>query len=183
MFHLTPVRYAGEIMIQTDLSIIKYYAQKNEKQIWKFRSYLKYMDKSDADIDSLVAGISNQIINQINCKACANCCKEKSPVVLKEELLSISERLGISREEFENKYLEKTEESNELIISKRPCPFLKNNECEIYDIRPENCRSYPHLLKEGFRSRLFGVIENYSLCPIVFNTYNQLKEKCNFPAL
>jgi Fe-S-cluster containining protein len=169
-------------MIQTDLSKIKYYAQKYEKQNWKFRSHLKFMDQTDVELDSLVVDISDAIINQINCKTCANCCKEKSPIVLEKEILSISDRLKISKEEFINKYLENTEESNDFIISKRPCPFLKNNECEIYDIRPEDCRSYPHLHKEGFRTRLIGVIENYSICPIVFNTYNQLKEKCNFPA-
>ena len=169
-------------MIQTDLSKIKYYAQKYERQNWKFRSYLKFMDQTDVELDSLVVDISDAIINQINCKTCANCCKEKSPIVLEKEILSISDRLKISKEEFINKYLENTEESNDFMISKRPCPFLKNNECEIYDIRPEDCRSYPHLHKEGFRTRLIGVIENYSICPIVFNTYNQLKEKCNFPA-
>ncbi|MFZ1979574.1 MAG: YkgJ family cysteine cluster protein [Bacteroidota bacterium] len=169
-------------MIQTDLSKIKYYAQKNEKQNWKFRSYLKYLDQTDAELDSLVIEISHQITKQIDCKTCANCCKEKSPSVLEEEILSISGILGISKEEFENKYLEKTGESDELIISKRPCPFLKNNLCEIYDNRPEDCRSYPHLHKEGFRFRLMGVIENYSVCPIVFNALDQLKEKCNFRA-
>ena len=169
-------------MIQTDLSKIKYYAQKYEKQNWKFRSHLKFMDKTDAEIDTLVVEISDKIINQINCKTCANCCKEKSPIVLEKEILSISDRLGISKAEFENRYLEKAEENNEFIIRKRPCLFLKNNECEIYDIRPEDCRSYPHLQKKGFRTRLIGVIENYSVCPIVFNTYNQLKETCNYPA-
>jgi uncharacterized protein len=169
-------------MIETDLSKIKYYAQKHEKQNWKFRSQLKFMDQTDVEIDSLVVEISDAIINQINCKTCANCCKERSPIVSEEEILSISDKLEISKDEFIHKYLENTEENNEFIISKRPCPFLKNNECEIYEIRPENCRSYPHLHKEGFRTRLIGVIENYSVCPIVFNTYNQLKEKCNYPA-
>ena len=167
-------------MIQTDLSKIKDYARKNEKQNWKFRSYLKFLDQTDAEIDSLVVEISSAITGRINCKTCANCCKEKSPIVLKKEILLISSRLEISKEEFINMYLENSEESDELRISKRPCPFLKNNECEIYDIRPEDCRSYPHLHKKGFRTRLIGVIENYPVCPIVFNTYNQLKEKCNF---
>jgi Fe-S-cluster containining protein len=167
-------------MIETDLLKIKYYAQKNEKQNWKFRSQIKMMDNTDAEMDSLVVEISDRITNQINCKTCANCCKEKSPIVLKKEILSISEGLGISKEEFENKYLEKAEESIEFIISKRPCPFLQNNECEIYDIRPEDCRSYPHLHKEGFRTRLIGVLENYSVCPIVFNTYNELGQTCKY---
>jgi hypothetical protein len=167
-------------MIQTDISKIKDYAQKNERQNWRFRAQLKMMDKTDTEIDSLVVEINDRIMKQIDCKTCANCCKEKSPIVLKDEIFTISNKLEISKEEFINKYLENTEESNEFIISKRPCPFLKNNECEIYDIRPEDCRSYPHLHKEGFRTRLIGVIESYSVCPIVFNTYNELRQTCKY---
>jgi hypothetical protein len=167
-------------MIQTDLSKIKDYAQKNEMQNWRFRSELKMMDTTDTEIDSLVVEVSDRITKQIKCKSCANCCKEKSPNVLEEEILLISNRLGISKGEFEKRYLEKAEDGSEFIIRKRPCPFLKNNECEIYDIRPEDCRSYPHLHKEGFRTRLIGVLENYSVCPIVFNTYNELRQTCKY---
>ncbi len=31
--------------------------------------------------------------------------------------------------------------------------------------------------KEEFASRLIGVINNYSICPIVFNVYEALKNK------
>lgn len=41
----------------------------------------------------------------------------------------------------------------------------------------ENCISYPHLHKKDFTSRLIGVIENCSVCPIVFNVYERLKER------
>ncbi len=169
-------------MIQIDLSKIKYYAQKYEKQNGKFRSYLKNMDQADEELDSLVVEISNAIVNQINCKTCANCCKEKSPIVSEKEILSISNRLEISKEEFINKYLENTEENNDFMISKRPCPFLKNNVCEIYDISRRIAGLIRIFKKKDLRSRLLGVIENYTVCPIVFNTYNQLKEKCNFHA-
>ncbi len=38
-----------------------------------------------------------------------------------------------------------------------------------YQCRPDDCRSYPHLHKRDFISRLINVIGNYSVCPIVFN--------------
>ena len=46
--------------------------------------------------------------------------------------------------------------------------------------RPEDCRSFPHLHKESFISRLWGVIDNYSICPIVFNVFERLKIELNF---
>ena len=57
------------------------------------------------------------------------------------------------------------------------CPFLKNNKCACYSVRPESCRTYPQLHKNEFTSRLFGIIKNHSICPIVFNVYEMLKEK------
>jgi hypothetical protein len=48
-------------MIQTDISNIKDYAQKNEGQNWRFRAQLKMMDKTDAEIDSLVIEINDSI--------------------------------------------------------------------------------------------------------------------------
>ena len=59
----------------------------------------------------------------------------------------------------------------------QPCPFLVDDLCTNYDARPQVCRSFPHLHKKDFRSRLYGVIFNYELCPIVYNVYEQLKEE------
>ena len=38
-------------------------------------------------------------------------------------------------------------------------------------------RSFPHLDKEEFVTRLWAVVDNYSICPIVFNVYEILKDK------
>ena len=43
--------------------------------------------------------------------------------------------------------------------------------------RPKDCVSYPYLLKKDFTSRLMGVIGNCSVCPIVFNVYELLKDE------
>ena len=56
--------------------------------------------------------------------------------------------------------------------------FLKG-----YDIEVEELDSIVHGLFEGvyreeeFVFRLIGVIENYEVCPIVFNVYEQLKDE------
>ncbi|MBW1737720.1 MAG: hypothetical protein JRJ69_09220 [Deltaproteobacteria bacterium] len=49
--------------------------------------------------------------------------------------------------------------------------------CSHYELRPEACRSFPHLHKEEFVSRLMGVIQNYAVCPIIFNVYERLKNE------
>ena len=55
--------------------------------------------------------------------------------------------------------------------------FLNDNKCTQYDSRPVNCALYPHLHKKDFVFRLIGVVNNYSICPIVFNVYEALKNK------
>lgn len=103
-----------------------------------------------------------------------------SPMVLKNEVTKIANLIGISKEQFIEKYLIFDNEENKFIINKKPCPLLKNNQCEIYDIRPLDCKSFPHLGKDAFLSRLIGVIENYSVCPLVYNVFEKLKERFQF---
>jgi uncharacterized protein len=62
-----------------------------------------------------------------------------------------------------------------------PCPMLDGKLCSIYDNRPEVCRSFPHLEKPLFTSRLMGVIDNVAICPIAFNAYEELKTKLTWP--
>ena len=71
-------------------------------------------------------------------------------------------------------------DTNTLYLNSKPCQFLKDKNCTIYELRPEECHAYPYLHKDDFTSRLFGVIENYEICPIVYNVYELLKLKLNF---
>jgi Fe-S-cluster containining protein len=54
---------------------------------------------------------------------------------------------------------------------------LDQNQCRVYEHRPKACRSYPHLHKKDFVSRLVGVLWNYSICPMVFNVFERLKDE------
>jgi Fe-S-cluster containining protein len=84
--------------------------------------------------------------------------------------------LKISISEFEERYLGPADDNpSKYVLNELPCPFLKDNLCSNYECRPQDCRSYPHLHKGGFVSRLWGVVENYGVCPIVFNVYERLK--------
>ena len=77
---------------------------------------------------------------------------------------------------FRERYLREDEENpSHYIFKELPCPFLRNNKCSNYGYRPKDCKSYPHLHKKDFIFRLWGVVENYEICPIVFNVYEQLK--------
>lgn len=162
-------------MVITDLDKIKYYSEKNDNRNYKFRSFLKSVDKDVSEIDAIVHDILKDIVKQIDCTACANCCKKMGALVTKDDMHRISRGLKISEDELINKYLEFDKEENEYCINKKPCPFLQDNKCTIYEIRPEECQSFPHLHKDEFVFRMSGVISNCSVCPIVFNVYEELK--------
>ncbi|MFZ4394680.1 MAG: YkgJ family cysteine cluster protein [Kiritimatiellia bacterium] len=66
-------------------------------------------------------------------------------------------------------------EDGDLTFNRRPCPFLSENRCRVYEHRPDTCRSYPHLQKKEFVFRLTQAVGNCSVCPIVFNVYERLK--------
>ena len=77
---------------------------------------------------------------------------------------------------FSATYVE-TDDDGKKRFNQIPCPFLHCNKCIYYESRPADCTSYPHLHKKEFVFRLIGVINNYSICPIVFNVYEELRYK------
>ncbi len=163
--------------LETDLEKIKRIAIKKRDENYRFRSYLKMLDIETEELDSIVHGIYEEVRAQIDCTKCANCCKELTTEFDKNEIKIFAKGLNMPPEKFKQKYLTPTEdEPGKFFIDALPCPFLENNLCVNYENRPESCVSFPHLHKPFFTSRLFGVVGNYSVCPIVFNVYEQLKD-------
>jgi Fe-S-cluster containining protein len=156
---------------------IKKMAVKKESENWEFRSFLKGCDLPSEEIDSIVHRLYRKIASEIDCKTCANCCKEVQPTLDSEDIEKFSKGLGISIALFKIKYLIKNNESQEYIFNQKPCPFLKAKLCSCYTYRPKDCISYPHLHKTGFTSRSINIIGNCSICPIVFNVYECLKNE------
>jgi hypothetical protein len=74
-------------------------------------------------------------------------------------------------------HLRPTEDKDAYCFRQKPCPFLRNNCCTVYDARPDDCRSFPHLHKDEFVFRLIQVVNNCSVCPIVYNVFERLKEE------
>lgn len=164
--------------ITIDLEYIKEKAIEREKENWTFRTCLKQHDLASHEIDAIVHEIADELSSKIDCTKCANCCKQIRPVLGKDDISKFALGLKMPEREFQKQYLRQDDEvSFKHQFNELPCPFLKNDECTNYDYRPKDCRSYPHLHKRGFVSRLWGVIENYGICPIVFNVYEQLKNE------
>lgn len=166
--------------IELDLNIIKKNAKIRETENFKFRSFLKGQDSEK--IDRIVHDLYEKVIDKIDCTECANCCIELETSFQIEEIDRLTKSLNIDKEKFINESTKPDQygDTNTLYLNSKPCQFLKDKNCTIYELRPEECHAYPYLHKDDFTSRLFGVIENYEICPIVYNVYELLKLKLNF---
>jgi uncharacterized protein len=162
-------------MIVTDLVKIEKLAKKKADENWQFRAFLKGTAIPFEKIDAIVHRLNQEVSAQIDCTTCANCCKTISPTLDEEDIVTFAKGLGISSEQLKNQYL--IEDKEGFAFNAKPCPFLVDNKCSNYDHRPKACASYPHLHKDDFVFRTIGVINNCSVCPIVFNVVERLKDE------
>ncbi len=161
--------------IETDISRIKELAAQQEGENWRFRSFLKGCRLSLEELDNLVHWHYRYVASQIDCCSCGNCCQTVSPVLSDNDVENLARELNISAEEVNDRYLRPGEEPGTVTFSTTPCPFLLENKCTVYAGRPDDCQSYPHIQKDEFALRLFSVITNCAICPIVFNVFECLK--------
>lgn len=166
--------------LELDLNTIKRNAKRWEDKNWRFRSFLKMQDPDK--IDEIVAGIYEKVLEGVDCTECGNCCIELETCFNGDEIDRMTTALGIDKQKFIKESTKPDEfgAKDKFYLNSKPCKFLKDKKCTIYELRPEECSSYPYLHKEGFTSRLFGVMQNYELCPIVYNVYEMLKQRFNY---
>ena len=86
----------------------------------------------------------------IPCKECGNCCKGMREILMLDtEALRIADSLGMTLDRMLSEYHIKQKLSEgqvyfTYIINGMPqCPFLCNDKCSIYDIRPLVCKTFP----------------------------------------
>lgn len=170
---------ARGIRIETNPKRVELLAQAQEDLNWEFRAHLKGLAMTDAELDALVHETFKSVSSQIDCGKCANCCKKLAPHLTKTDIFRLASLLGVSEDAFRRQYLaiDGKDDSGRFPLKGPPCPFLDRNRCGVYEGRPEDCRSFPHLEKPDFRSRLIEAVRNCSVCPISFNVMEALRRK------
>lgn len=81
------------------------------------------------------------------CTGCGKCCTGTPGYVWlsEQEIQEIAVFLGLTIEEFAIRYLRLVD--GDLSLKECPknydCVFLKDKKCEIYSVRPQQCRTFP----------------------------------------
>jgi uncharacterized protein len=166
-----------------DLGKLRQMAEARADENYRFRDFLKHRTRlSSKEVDNLVFETEEKVWKMIDCTTCANCCREVSPTLSESDVERLALHFGMSNSEFASKYLNRAESTadNPWIMRERPCPFLKDNRCSVYDHRPANCRDYPYLHKPDFTERTLIMIGRISECPAVFEVWEQLKRATGF---
>jgi Fe-S-cluster containining protein len=164
----------------TDLVYIQRSCTVQQEENLAFREFVKVdLELSDRRLNTVVQETTEQVWAGIDCRTCANCCKTLHPLFSRSEVQRIATFLGLTVEELRARYLTDDADAGKYITQQLPCPFLDNNLCTIYPVRPAVCANYPHLHR-NFRSRLWQAIDNAAVCPIVYNVLERLKERLGF---
>ena len=164
-----------------DIPLIQRYSRHNEAEDMSFRAFLKgRLNLSDEELDAVVQETTDEVWKQIDCLKCANCCRTLQIVVDDKDIQRLAQRLKMTTQQFAKQYVE-TDQYQTQYLKSTPCSFLgEDNRCSVYEDRPQACRDFPYLHAEGFRQRTFMMIDNTAVCPIVFNVWQQLKERLKF---
>lgn len=160
--------------LEQDLKKIETLAQKKYQENYEFSQWLKTQDPKL--VDKTVHEISAHVSKHIDCTSCANCCKSLVVGPDYRDVSVLAQHFEMTTVDFKKKYMKKDHEG-EMVFKQRPCSFLKNSKCSVYEVRPELCRKYPYLDQGQILENLPRLLRNIQFCPIVFNTYELLKLK------
>lgn len=128
-------------------------------------------------LDDVVHELHFQKFEEADCLECANCCKSISPIVTFNDINRIAKHLKVKPASLIDQYFE-IDEDDDYVFRTQPCPFLgEDNYCSIYEYRPRACRDYPLTDRAKFYQALDVSVKNTLICPVVFEIFDELKDR------
>ena len=166
--------------MKVDLVQIRLLGEKKRDENLRFRRFMKSRDHSDR----ILRRIAQEVEEQIDCTACANCCRVATAVVTERDAERLSRHLRISLGEFLAQYTEESEEEGRVLrrTEEQGCVFLDGNTCTVYEARPDACQRFPHLVRGAgsIASRMWQFVDRATYCPIVYHSLEAFKQELRF---
>jgi len=164
----------------TDLVQIRRLGERDRADNERLRRHLK----SHPIAERILRRIAEKVESEIDCRACANCCRRSTVKLSERDIERLSKALRLKPARVIADYTLPSEEEG--LILKRDeesgCVFLHGNDCLIYEDRPDICRDYPHLVRGPGQliARMWHMPERASVCPIAYNTLERYKDESGF---
>ena len=165
--------------MESDPDRVARLAIERQDENWRFMRFLKRSSRLSAGrIDALAARLAAEAETRIDCTECGACCRDNCITVNNDEIAALARRVDLDIETFRDRYIIE-DDDGQPAIDATPCPFLNGRRCTIYEDRPEACRGYPYI-GMAFVDGMVGFLERAGTCPIIFETFEQLKRKTGF---
>lgn len=162
------------LLISLPEQILPQLAAKNIENIF-FKKHLR--NYTSSFVDEQIHLIAKQTESQIDCMACGNCCKKLEPGLTDTDIEKLAQHANMDVVAFKQNWV--AFDSETAFLKTKPCMFLVDCKCTIYQSRPEACKAYPHLDGTNLKYKQ-SLWSNYAVCPIVFNVVEQLKTQLDF---
>ena len=166
--------------MNVDLVQIRLLGEKKRDENLRFRRFMKSRDHSDR----ILRRIAEDIEEQIDCTACANCCRVATALVTERDAERLSRYLRISPAQFRAQYTEESEDEGRVLFrtAEAGCVFLEGNTCTVYKARPDACQRFPHLVRGAgsIASRMWQFVDRATYCPIVYHALEAFKQELRF---
>ena len=156
---------------------IKFEATKKRNENYEFRIFLKE-NADDKALDEQFHRLHKELFSGYDCSRCRNCCKMYHGQIPEKDLDRDAKHLGLTKEQFIEKYLGEKDIENQYPTKNKPCDFLdKDGNCRLGDCRPEFCKDYPYTNQPDRWASLYSVLDVIEVCPVAFEIYERLKKE------
>jgi len=155
--------------------LLKNWEKKSADHQKQYKQLLARADKNK--VLKALPELHEQAFEAVDCLKCANCCKNYSPRFKTPDIKRIAKHLKMKEGDLINNYLYIDGEGDYVLRSK-PCPFLgADNFCNIYEVRPSDCRRFPYTDEDVMLKRQSLTMKNSGFCPIVYFVLEKLMKK------
>lgn len=146
-----------------EIDIEKYHQLALQKQKEHRKVLANLKKKPPKNLDKIAQEIHDEVFQEIDCTACANCCKTLGPDFKEADITRIAKYFKMKLPAFEAEFLQVDEDGDNL--------------CSIYDVRPKACREFPHTDRKKIYQINHLTIKNTLTCPAAYLFVEKLKDR------
>ena len=146
-----------------EIDIEKYHQLALQKQKEHRKVLTNLKKKPPKNLDKIAQEIHDEVFQEIDCTACANCCKTLGPDFKEADITRIAKYFKMKLPAFEAEFLQVDEDGDNL--------------CSIYDVRPKACREFPHTDRKKIYQINHLTIKNTLTCPAAYLFVEKLKDR------